>query len=287
MLICMAYIELPSIEYIRQCFRYDEQLNDLVWLERPLDHFADRCGQARANGRWVGKKAGTIAKGLRCVLIKRKWVQVEHIIHALKYGTWPPLANLLRKSPDGVLPDIEYIRQCFTYDPKSGILTWLTRPPEHFYDKASYKMWNTNFPGKRAGSCFGGTKEGSGRIVCITQGPRKVSIGEHRIIWALVTGRWPEAQIDHINGIGSDNRWINLREATPSENGQNRVRLPLNNTSGFLGVSQHKGKWQAHIGFNNHKYGLGRFNTPEEAHAAYLGAKRVLHTFQPKLKLRK
>jgi len=53
----------------------------------------------------------------------------------------------------------------------------------------------------------------------------------HQIIYALMTGNLPPVgmQIDHRNGDGTDNRWENLRLATPSQNmgnrGRNRTRI--------------------------------------------------------------
>ena len=44
----------------------------------------------------------------------------------------------------------------------------------------------------------------------------------HRLVWALVYGRFPR-QIDHLNGIKTDNRLENLREVNQSENDQNRL----------------------------------------------------------------
>jgi hypothetical protein len=40
----------------------------------------------------------------------------------------------------------------------------------------------------------------------------------HRCAWLWFYGEWPEHDIDHINGDRSDNRLINLRKATRSQN---------------------------------------------------------------------
>jgi hypothetical protein len=48
----------------------------------------------------------------------------------------------------------------------------------------------------------------------------------HRVIWEHCNGPIPKGMhIDHINGIKSDNRIVNLRMVTPLENVQNRDRL--------------------------------------------------------------
>lgn len=48
----------------------------------------------------------------------------------------------------------------------------------------------------------------------------------HRLIWEHVNGPIPKGMhIDHINGVKSDNRLVNLRMVTPLENMQNRDRL--------------------------------------------------------------
>ena len=103
----------------------------------------------------------------------------------------------------------------------------------------------------------------------------------HRLAWLYVFGAMPEKQIDHKNGIKNDNRISNLREANNSQNGQNQRKPGKLNSSGFLGVSFHKksGKWSARIAENKKTRNLGLFSAPEEAHRAYLTAKRELHEF--------
>jgi hypothetical protein len=95
----------------------------------------------------------------------------------------------------------------------------------------------------------------------------------HRLAWLHVHGRWPDAMIDHINGEKDDNRITNLREASRSQNLANS-RVPSNNTSGFKCVSFYKksGKWTATIMKDAKFTPLGRFETPEAAHAAYMAA---------------
>lgn len=43
----------------------------------------------------------------------------------------------------------------------------------------------------------------------------------HRLAWLYVLGRMPELEVDHINGDRGDNRWINLRSASRSQNACN------------------------------------------------------------------
>lgn len=95
----------------------------------------------------------------------------------------------------------------------------------------------------------------------------------HRLAWLYVTGEWPKADIDHINGTRSDNRWNNLREATRGQNLANK-RMDSRNTSGFKGVSWSRKckKWQAHIKVNRKSQFLGFFESKEMAHMAYCEA---------------
>jgi hypothetical protein len=75
--------------------------------------------------------------------------------------------------------------------------------------------------------------------------------------------------IDHLNGDSLDNRAVNLRIASPSQNQQNRK-----NAKGY----QKAGKlWYSKISANNVKYKLGAFKTEEEALRAYREAKIKYH----------
>jgi len=102
--------------------------------------------------------------------------------------------------------------------------------------------------------------------------------GAHRLAWLYVTGEWPKGQIDHINGDPGDNRIVNLRDVPQSLNQQNRRRSAARiNPSGFVGVSFKRGRWMAALTVNRRQVYLGYYDTPQEAHAAYLKGKRTHH----------
>lgn len=91
-----------------------------------------------------------------------------------------------------------------------------------------------------------------------------------RLAWLYMTGTAPEHEIDHINGDPLDDRFVNLREATRSQNEANtRGKSRLGRPKGVQ--SNHK-RWMATITVNYKCQYLGTFDTPEEAHAAYIAA---------------
>lgn len=152
-----------------------------------------------------------------------------------------------------------------SYDPNSGVFTWLK--------STSYRVK----VGDTAGS-----KNSNGYLLIQIDSKRYLA---HRLAWLYVYGVWPKDEIDHINGARTDNRLCNLREATSSENNQNYC-MRTDNTSGYVGVGWHKRdrKWQAQIQHNKKKISLGTYDTPEEAHAVYVKAKRELHTYNPTIR---
>lgn len=46
----------------------------------------------------------------------------------------------------------------------------------------------------------------------------------HRLIWLIMTGEWPKHNIDHINRIKTDNRWVNLRDVPQKINSRNAAK---------------------------------------------------------------
>jgi len=171
------------------------------------------------------------------------------------------MANTRRTEPH---PEVtqELVRELFSYDPETGELTWIKAPKCHseLLGKSPCRMNNRGY--------FAVGVSGRSYLV-------------HRVIWLWVTGCWP-TEVDHVNGVRSDNRWKNLRECNRAENRQNAC-VQSNNTSGCPGVSYHSrhGKWAARVGLGGERTHLGYFTEYGDAVQAYLTAKAATHTFQP------
>ena len=139
--------------------------------------------------------------------------------------------------------------------------------------------WVKNVGSRAKAGSFAGSKHSSGRVyICI----KKRDYLAHRLVWLHFNGSLPCCDIDHINGDSFDNRIENLRLATHAENMQNHRRARADSASQLIGVmprNRQKKCWYAEIRTNGKKKYLGSFHTKEEAHLAYLTAKRELHSF--------
>lgn len=171
-------------------------------------------------------------------------------------------------------------RDLFTYDPDTGVLTWKSRPLSHFHSDAYMKTWNKRWAGKVAGRKATHNKDKNrkqdraGRPKCIMVNIRSKMLLAHNIIWGMIHGCVPDGMvIDHINGDPWDNRLLNLRPATNSQNGAN-ARLSTRNKTGFKGVYLDRARnlFVAAIRTKGKTTYLGSFHTPQEAHERYCKA---------------
>ena len=155
----------------------------------------------------------------------------------------------------------ERAREVLSYEPSTGALRWKVRmgsraPAGGLIDKACKK---------------------SGYINIRIDG---IAYRAHRVIWLMVTGVWT-LQVDHKNRNKADNRLDNLRETCDALNRQNVEKARKDSITGLQGVrvdARRPGRFNAVIKRDGKHLWLGSYDTPEEAHAAYLNAKAQLHT---------
>lgn len=154
--------------------------------------------------------------------------------------------------------DYEYLVSRLKYDPETGEFV-----------RIKSVQGNKGKAGSNAG-----TIGGDGYILINFRGTKK---GAHRLAWLYMKKEWPRHDVDHENCVRTDNRWVNLRNADDSINAQNQRKAHSNSKTGLLGASKSGSRFRAQIQFDKKVRHLGLFDTAEEAHQAYLIAKRVHH----------
>lgn len=153
------------------------------------------------------------------------------------------------------------LKTILNYDPATGHFTYLVKTHARVVI------------GARAGTV--------GRDGYRTISVDSAEVPEHRAAFLWMTGCWPAEgmEVDHIDGVRDNNAWSNLRAIPKYANLQNRKKARIDSSTGLMGVMPNGSGYTARIKLPGHKQktNLGTFKTPEEAHAAYLKAKRELH----------
>lgn len=122
---------------------------------------------------------------------------------------------------------------------------------------------------------FGYGRVNLGRV----KGASPIVRPSHRVLWELIHGPIaPKMEIDHRCHNRGCNNPGHLRVATHHENNRYQHRRK-NNTSGMKGVcwDKSRNKWLVKIRLNYKQIGLGRFDTIEEAYAAWCEAAKKYH----------
>lgn len=134
--------------------------------------------------------------------------------------------------------------------------------------------WIVNRQGHTKAGDLAGSKARNGYIGIMVCGKR---YGAHRLAWMCMYGTWPVNQIDHINGVRDDNRFFNLRDVSSALNKQNQRRAHKGSRTGILGVSPNGRGFKASITVAGVTRTLGTYQKIQDAQAAYIAGKRVMH----------
>lgn len=148
-----------------------------------------------------------------------------------------------------------YLNEILHYDPLTGALS------------------NKIDRGKAKKGFVHHSRNTSGRIIVTLHNKTYIA---HRVIWCMMTGLWPEEQIDHKDGDHLNNRWDNLREATLRQNLANRRMFRTKKLSSTKGVYKAGKRYKAVITYHGEHLYLGRYDTEEEAGEAYMEAAEIL-----------
>jgi len=143
---------------------------------------------------------------------------------------------------------VRRLKDALDYNPETGEFIWRIR--------------RSSYAGKLKIGSVAGTP------VLDTDGGTHINIGfegkvyrAHRLAYLFMKGKWPEADIDHEDGVRTHNWWTNLRPASRGQNNANRHRLMPNNVSGKTGVSwvARLNRWLSRINVDSKVVHLGVF----------------------------
>jgi hypothetical protein len=143
-------------------------------------------------------------------------------------------------------PSVERLRSLFTYDEVTGVLSHVNGVEAGYTDKRNY------------------------RVVMID----RKKVYAHTLIWALVSGEYPDGTVDHKDLDGLNNRWFNLRVASQAQQQANR-RVFKNSKTGIRGVYPSGKKFIAQVRYDTKTRTLGTFDTAEAAGSAVQKAREA------------
>lgn len=153
---------------------------------------------------------------------------------------------------------LSLLREVLDYDPETGIFLWKIQ----------------NGPRIKVGDVAGYRKKSDGYIRIMVN---SCSFLAHRLAWMYVYGEYP-TRLDHKNGIKHDNRIVNLRLASASQNNSHR-KIQSQNTSGYKGIKfrRYENRWEVYISVNNERIYVGSFRCKHQAARAYNQAALKYH----------
>lgn len=250
---------------VKELLEYNKDTGEFVWIKR---------SSSKASLVKIGAIAGSInTQGYRIIWIDGKGYRASYLallyvdnIHSTKtvvflngdrgdtrYSNLDTVYNFsnFELTQDNLLNVIEYI-------PETGEFIRLVT------------MGAVALRGSSAGAL---TKAGYSIIAL-----GKNRYYAHRLAYFYMLGVMPTDDIDHLDGNPSNNSWINLRDATKSENMANQ-KLRIDNISGVKGVIYRKeyDNYGVTITKAGKRIWLGSYPTLEEASEIAIKGREQLH----------
>ena len=151
----------------------------------------------------------------------------------------------------------EELIKVLDYNPETGQFTWIGHVKKNLLNKIA------------------GCKR---KDDCIVIGLFGRDYLAHHLAWFFVNKQWPTKEIDHVDQNRSNNKISNLRDVDHRTNCQNyRIATKNNKTTKLLGAAYRYGRFYSRIRVGDKRITIGSFATAEEAHQAYIAAKRLYH----------
>lgn len=166
-----------------------------------------------------------------------------------KSGNIRMVSEIVRRTPSQ-----EELKRLVHYDPETGVITHLQTRGKAKAGEVAGALSQHGYWGLRICNRF---------------------ISGHRVAWLYMTGTLPDqpVSVDHVNGNRADNRWANLRLATYEQQSWNAPAHHCSK-SGLKGAwpCRSTGRWMSMLQCGKRRLWLGRFDTAEQAHEAWINA---------------
>jgi hypothetical protein len=166
----------------------------------------------------------------------------------------------------------EMLKTLLSYDTDTGIFVWKERPLIMYKSQRECTRFNNQYAGKVATTL---SKRGFYQIHIFMKSYKAITLA-----WFYAHGKWPKSCLDNIDSDKLNLKIKNIREATKTDIQQSRYKPDAKNKTGLIGVVPVKylgeTRYKARININRKTFYLGMYKTPEEAHEAYVNAKRQI-----------
>lgn len=237
------------------------QLHGYLDYDPTTGHFEWRA--VRRKNAYKSRRAGCAPRwGCTRLTLNGKSYRGCHLAWLYMYGEWP-ITELIHINGDRSDDRITNLRPSVPHTPHLTHDMLLERL--HYNPTTGHFTWRVGGSGTPIGATAG-TRGSAGYImICVN----RRSYPAHRLAWFYMYRHWPNAEIDHIDGVRDNNAISNLRDVSRSENQRNQYRC-RKSKSGALGVhwsAPHKA-WRVAIHIDGRTRTIGLYKDIEEAKAA-------------------